>query len=287
MSEYWKSGTNYWCKHCKTYVRDTKLERANHDSTLKHQNAVKRALTALHRGHEREAADSERAKREIARLNGVAYTPEAGRPDDKPTAGGRGGPEKATPAQRQRQMEQLAELGVSIPDTFRGGLALAGDWTVTSTRVIPDPEADDDSKDKAAATAVGVRKRELEKTEEELEEEEAVKGLFKKQRQWGRDSKTMPVDGDAELDALLSGTLAPSLKKEDSPDDVPAKEAATREPQVPGEKQSLAIKREDSDGAAQDGSVAPRDAEKEKGDAAPEAPAVSFKKRKPKAIRQK
>ena len=25
----------YWCKHCKTYVRDTKLEKANHEATPK------------------------------------------------------------------------------------------------------------------------------------------------------------------------------------------------------------------------------------------------------------
>ena len=53
-------------------------------------------------------------------------------------------------------------MGVNIPDNFRGGLAMAGEWTVTSTRVVQDPEesAGPDKK------ATGVRKREAEETEE-------------------------------------------------------------------------------------------------------------------------
>jgi len=279
MSEYWKSGSNYWCKHCKTYVRDSKLERANHDSTLKHQNAVKRALTTLHRGHEREAADSERAKREVARLNGVAYTPDPGPKNDKPKAGG--GPERATSAQRQRQMEQLADMGVSIPDSFRGDMSLAGEWAVTSTRVIPDVTEDEDNKDGMTARSTGIRKRELEKTEEEIEEEEAVKGLFKKQRRWGRDSKTMPTDGDTELDVLLSGAVVPAVKKEESVDSIPEKKHAPGSFENDEDKPSSSIKREGSDGTAHDLSTSPG---KQAG-ASPEVPPVVFKKRRPKAVR--
>ena len=51
MSEYWKSTPKYWCKHCGIYVRDTKLERTNHEATGKHQGALKRFLRDLHRGH--------------------------------------------------------------------------------------------------------------------------------------------------------------------------------------------------------------------------------------------
>ncbi len=87
MSEYWKSTVStslfhvkfvlilrqpkYWCKHCKTYVRDTKLERTNHDATPKHQGNLKRFLKDLHRGHEKDEKDKERAKAEVARLNGL------------------------------------------------------------------------------------------------------------------------------------------------------------------------------------------------------------------------
>jgi hypothetical protein len=214
MSEYWKSTASYWCKHCNIYVRDTKLARSNHEATAKHQGAVKRALNTLHKDHERGERESERAKREIERLNGVV----SGRKDGEqslegtPTERTQAVKKQAGQADRQRQLEQLAELGVSIPETFRGGLAMAGEWTITSTRVIDDP-VDGSSGTKTKST--GVRKRETEPTEEEREEENAIKGLFKKQKRWGRDSKALPTEEDADLDALLGGSLAKPVKKEE------------------------------------------------------------------------
>ncbi|KAK1985547.1 hypothetical protein LZ30DRAFT_686040 [Colletotrichum cereale] len=321
MSEYWKSTPKYWCKHCSIYVRDTKLERQNHEATGKHQGALKRFLRDLHRGHEQEEREKERAKREVERLKGIAPGSSAssfsGPPSyARPSGSGSGSGAPSTEAQqRKQQMEQLAGMGVSIPTAFRGDMAMAGEWTVTATRVV---DGEEPRERPVEAKAVGVRKRE--QTEEEREEEEAVRGLFKRPRKWGS-TKTMPED-DADLDALLgsSSTLLRPVKKEEEVGEPAAADVKhTEEAGVKTEGQeeeegqgdaaasgtgpdAPAIKKEPTeDGAgkgldvpALDDAVKKEDEDEVKataaaavGSAEAAAPAVVFKKRKPKNIRQK
>ncbi|KAK4156587.1 ankyrin repeat-containing domain protein [Chaetomidium leptoderma] len=165
MSEYWKSTPRYWCKHCSTFVRETGLERANHESTAKHQGAIKRSLRDLHRNADQKERDKERAKREVERLNGVVSGSRSGsgsgshapRPGTQPS----GAPpqKQSAEAERQTQLEQLAELGVNIPTELRGTMAMVGEWTVTSTRVIEKPDEMADSKDleSSEGRATGVK----------------------------------------------------------------------------------------------------------------------------------
>lgn len=283
MAEYWKSTPKYWCKHCSCYVRDTKLERQNHEATGKHQGALKRFLRDLHRGHEREERDKERAKQEIARLNGVipgssssagpSTTPASRIPrNDKPSA--------PTEASLKKQREQLAEMGVAVPSDFRPEMAMAGEWTVTNTRIIETMKEEEDEKVEARAT--GVRKREV--TEEEREEEEAVRGLFKRPKKWGRDSKAMPQGEDKELDALLSNSAFERPKVE-AEDDVKKEEATAEE--------DGNLKTEDADAEQGAGTAVKTETPaleppiKSEEDTAPGVSTVVFKKRKPKNIRQK
>ncbi|KUI69307.1 hypothetical protein VM1G_05644 [Cytospora mali] len=319
MAEYWKSTPKYWCKHCSVYVRDTKLERQNHDATAKHQGAVKRALRDLHRGHEKEEREKDRAKREIERLNGVvAGTSGSGttaasssssttHTSSEPGTGANatpsrfGGPRTAPAAlpesERKRQAEQLASLGVSLPEEFRKDLAMAGDWQVTSTTIVQEKPQDS----KTGAIARGVHKRE--RTEEELEEEEAVKGLFKKPRRWGRDSRAVGGEGAGpDLDALLSGGLTeeehdtkkeddsgPCVKTEEEHPPIkeePPDEAGLSPAQVPT-MATATLPNEDASAK-----LAPPGEETEDGNGAldtagVDTPAFVFKKRKPKKIRQK
>ncbi|KAL7914204.1 hypothetical protein GGI35DRAFT_237545 [Trichoderma velutinum] len=280
MSEYWKSTPRYWCKHCSCYVRDTKLEKANHEATAKHQGALKRSLRDLHRNHEREEREKERARQEIARLNGVVGGPSSSGPSG--ASGKASGPSES---QLKSQREQLAALGVAIPTDFQPEMAIPGEWTVTKTTVIEEKD-EADGETKTEAKAIGVRKRE--ETEEQKEEEEAMRGLFKKPRRWGRDSKTMPDDEDEDLDALLSTTMplkteAPenkgAVKKEEDAEDGESSEARIpkeedvsikTDPDIP----ESSIKREPM--------VKAEEAEESSG-----ITPVVFKKRKPKGIRNK
>ncbi len=289
MSEYWKSTPRYWCKYCAVYVRDTKIERANHESTGKHQGAVKRSLRDLHRSHDRDERDKERAKREIDRLNGVVPS------GSSHTSGGAGSssshqpasgssrpapPPVTSEASLKRQREQLAELGVAVPSSFRPEMAMPGEWTVTNTRVIETRPSGDEAKIEARAS--GVRKRE--ENEEEKEQEEAMRGLFKKPKRWGRlDSRAMPEDQEAELDALLSGSL---VKKQSADDGVAKGEGVEEEGKADDGadvKLEPAVKEEEPDTAA--GGITETAAKSE--DADPTVGAVVFKKRKPKGLRTK
>ncbi|RDW71914.1 hypothetical protein BP5796_07948 [Coleophoma crateriformis] len=195
MSEYWKSTPKYWCKHCSTYVRDTPLERKNHDATPKHQGNLKRFLRDLHKNHEKDEREKQRAKAEVARLNGVVAGAGSG---SSTTASSShsfspASRQPATSAQIIQQREQLSELGVAIPDEFRREMAMVGDWQVTSERVI---ESEDREK-KPDAIGFGIRKRPA----EDEEEEEAIE--VKKAR-WGSAYRTHPVgDDEDDLDALL------------------------------------------------------------------------------------
>ncbi|KMU87580.1 hypothetical protein CIHG_05973 [Coccidioides immitis H538.4] len=174
MSEYWKSTPKYWCKHCKTYVRDTPFERTQHEATGKHQGSLKRFLRDVHRSQDKDQKDSQKAKNEIERLKGlVAPTTKAS--GQQPTwKRGTGHLDSGTSAslsvnkeQRKRQMEQLAEMGVAIPEEFRPEMALAGEWKTVSETLVTDSTGRD-----TAAMVKGVRKRKLDGQEEGEEGEE-------------------------------------------------------------------------------------------------------------------
>ncbi|KAL8687964.1 MAG: hypothetical protein Q9218_006006 [Villophora microphyllina] len=223
MSEYWKSTPKYWCKHCQTFVRDTKLEKTNHEATAKHQGNIKRFLRDLHRGHEREERQKDRAKSEVERLNGVVSgTPtaaKAGAPWTKQTAIPSGSnTREATPAERKAQLAKLAEMGVAVPEDFRREMAMAGDWQTLAQRPVGDQvkkeEGLDDFKDfKPDPTLnIGVRKRK----HDGEEEEEAVEPVVRR-KGWGSTVRQYPgsaADGKDDLDALLTGNAAPKQEEQ-------------------------------------------------------------------------
>ncbi|KAL9578472.1 MAG: hypothetical protein Q9212_005694 [Teloschistes hypoglaucus] len=212
----------YWCKHCKIFVRDTKLEKTNHEATPKHQGNIKRFLRDLHRGHEREERDKQRAKSEVERLNGVVsgtstagklgvpWTKQTAIPSAPSTA-------KATPAERKAQMARLAEMGVAVPEDFRREMAMAGDWQTLAERPVWEPvkteEGLEDFEDfKPDLTLnIGVRKRKHEGEGEEGEEEDAA-GSAARRKGWGSVGRRYPgsaVDNKDDLDALLSHVAIP------------------------------------------------------------------------------
>ena len=192
-------------------MRDTKLEKQNHDATPKHQGNIKRFLRNLHRGNERDEREKQRAKDEVARLNGEPGSSKGSGlrefPNRRSTPAiiSSSGLRQLTPAEHKQQMAKLAELGVAVPDEYRKEVAMAGDWQVMSEtllheRVKKEEEADDN---KPNGLNVGVRKRKLEGQEDE---EEAVMPTTR--RAWGSTLRTFPgtMDEDADLDVLLSTT---------------------------------------------------------------------------------
>lgn len=204
----------YWCKHCKTFVRDTKLEKTNHEATPKHQGNLKRFLRDLHKGHERDERDKQRAKDEVDRLNGVVSasgSKREGAPWERRSAippPSMGGNQQATPADRKRQLAQLAEMGVAIPEDFRREMAMAGDWQTTSERLVYENDfvkKEEVEDAKPGGLNVGVRKRKFEGQEEEEEAGETVV-----RRGWGSTIRAYPGQGGDEEDL---GMLLKSTKR--------------------------------------------------------------------------
>lgn len=206
----------YWCKHCSAYVKDTKFERAQHEATGKHQGNLRRFLKGIQDGQERGEREKQRAKAEVDRLNKVvsgfstspgAHNVATNRKPSSPSVA----PE-ASITERKKQLAQLAEMGIAVPDEFRGEMAMPGDWKVVSETPVEETISED-------PLNVGVRKRKY----EGQEEEEAGEVVLS--RGWGSTSKRYPRadEGDApNLDALLSGVksvkkeeTAPELKKEE------------------------------------------------------------------------
>ncbi|KAK6006639.1 hypothetical protein QM012_005647 [Aureobasidium pullulans] len=215
MSEYWKSTPKYWCKFCSTYVRDTALEKKSHEATPKHQNNIQRSLRDIHKKTEREDREKQRAKDEVARLNGlvsgkqqsntsVASASQPSAPKLKSTAPT--GP--ASIAERKRQMEQLAAMGVAIPEEYRRDMSIQGEWATVSERPVYSRPVKSTSNDEDEDTkAFGVRKRKLDDEEEQ--------DLKLAPKAWGSRLKSYPgasSNTEEDLDALLSG--AATTKKE-------------------------------------------------------------------------
>jgi len=294
MSEYWKSTPKYWCKHCKTYVRDTKLEKTNHEATPKHQGNLKRFLRDLHRGHEKDEKDKERSKMEVERLKGlVSGGGPSSAASSSTSAFGRGPTPSApkpqvTEASRKKQLAQLAEMGISIPGELRSGMAMPGEWQVTSERII-DPE---NTEKKPEALALGVRKRVVDEEEAELNEA--------KKRRWGSTYRTHPTeDRDDDLDALLSNATRkgkePATKvevkeenkqeiSEPQPEDCSDAKGDTKPFDI---AEPAEVKRELSDGDTKAiDSLPPIEDVKQEADEQ-SGTGVVFKKRKAKNIRQK
>lgn len=269
MSEYWKSTPKYWCKFCKLYVRDTTLEKKQHEATPKHQNNIQRSLRDLHKTSEREDREKQRAKDEVARLNGLvsgksqpsltsasSSQPSVPKPRSVASASSTG---PASVAERKRQMEQLASMGIAIPEEYRRDLSLAGEWSTVSERPVyskPVKSAQDDEDDDDESKAFGVRKRKLDD-----EEEQVVP------KAWGSRLKSYPgakANSEQDLDALLSEAAAKkNIKTEEG--DMPKEE-----PDADSLKPMAAVPNSEGEDA-----VAP------KIEAAQDAPVV-FKKRKAK-----
>ncbi|MCJ1336107.1 hypothetical protein MMC09_001383 [Bachmanniomyces sp. S44760] len=223
MSEYWKSTPKYWCKHCKTYVRDTKLEKQNHEATPKHQGNLKRFLRDLHHGHEREEREKQRAKDEVDRLNGVKSGPSAasgplghseGAPWRRKAAAAAVTPASSqrqlTPAEKKAHMAQLADMGISVPEDYRREVAMAGDWQTMSETPIYETlkkEEGDEGNVKSSGLNVGVRKR---KPEDEEDEAGLDDGRPARRKGWGTTARNYPgrAGDDDDLDALLDATKA-------------------------------------------------------------------------------
>ena len=182
--------------------------------------------------------------------------------------------------ERKKQMAQLVEMGVAIPQEYRAEMALAGEWQTLSETRLETPDAE------GAAKSIGVRKRKLEGDEDE------EGGQIPEQyvnKSWGSRMRIYPGaqdDEEEDLDALLASTK--ELKKPKTA--IPASETEEQ-------KQESTVKEDESTAlhATEEDKQIPVKTEETVDTAAPpadEKPTSEvasgpvFKKRKPKAMRK-
>lgn len=194
-------------------------------------------------------------------------------------------------------MHQLAEMGVAIPDEFRGEMALAGEWKTVSEKVIKEDKDEDESGLNATsgASAVGVRKRKHEGDGDGDGDDEDEDGKGRDpprfvSRGWGSAMKQYPGSQgeDEDLDALLESTKGIKKAKPSEPDadetkgdsNAPVKSEQADETTA---ADTEGIKKEDETSGV-DTISTPAVKEEPKGEEA--APGVVFKKRRPKAIKK-
>ncbi|KAM3419074.1 hypothetical protein BST61_g5028 [Cercospora zeina] len=300
MSEYWKSTPSYWCKFCTQYVRDTTIERKNHEASAKHQNNIQRSLRELHKGKEREEREKQRAKDEVNRLNGLvggqkSAAAQPGSASHQVARTSKSGPAPppppATAQQRKTHAEQLAALGVELPEELKKEITGVGSYQVVDAREVDTSSTGAVTVNRSLAEILAEARKGQESVHEEhnpshddKDSDDGQTGLKRKlddddndddprdeeaapksRKAWGSTVKTYPgktEDVDvADLDALLGG-VRKKTKTEDG----------------------AVVKQEDGPGSATLDSVpdveADTSARSKEEDGASAAPAVVFKKRK-------
>ena len=226
-------------------MKETPLEKTNHEASPRHQGNLKKSLRDLHRNNERAERDKQYAKAEAARLNGTG--PAVGLLD-----GGGDGKFKSTvnftktsvkaanADDRKRQVAQLAALGVAVPEDFRTENAMVGNWQVTAQKITWDSNAgtkQEEEVDVKPGLNIGVRKRKTEEGEEDAEPAKLEEG--KKRPRYGRDVRGLPGNDDDDLNALLESTTGFVKKDEAKIKDQVKKEPVEDEPIQNQEAQEL------------------------------------------------
>jgi hypothetical protein len=198
-----------------------------------------------------------------------------------------------SPAERKRQLAQLAELGVAVPEDYRREVAMAGDWQVLSQRFIQDELKNESAEDKPTMSVsnTDTRKRKLEGQDDEEQDSEPTT-----RRIWGstvRDYPSRRIEDDT-LDALLASTTtsrregqAGAVMKLDGPPAQGATDglAVKRKQETPfiKEEESFALPLSVLPTAGDNARTMPVKEE----DGEPPGVGLMFKKRKPKPFRQK
>ena len=208
MSDVWRSTPRYHCKFCNTFVRDTKLDKQQHEATGRHQGAVQRSIRTLHKDNEREKREKQKVKDEVARLNRIvsgAGVVASGAGLGPARSSGPTTVRQASEAERKKQVAQLADMGVAVPDGFRREMALAGEWETVAERPMkngPSLKQERDVKpDVHALDAAHSRKRDRDDGVDEDEEEGGEKG-------WGtkfKIYKSAEKATDSDIEALFKG----------------------------------------------------------------------------------
>jgi hypothetical protein len=95
-------------------------------------------------------------------------------------------------------------MGIQVPNTHNGELAMASEWKATARQPTEDAPVED-------SLSKGIRKRRPEEEDEDEGESKEHHAVRSNHKVWGKSTKTYPGQDNPDLDSLLSAPL--SLKK--------------------------------------------------------------------------
>jgi hypothetical protein len=175
-------------------------------------------------------------------------------------------------------MQQLADMGIIIPDEYRADMRMPGTWQTVSQRQAGDGGPKDDAKQNSRPA--GDKKRKHENDEEEEEDS----NVHVQRKGWGSRTKSYPKSGQVDdLDALLGAPIqlkSDGVAGEQIDRKTPLSEEGNEvKKEVKREEQDQSLPTSDVGDAVDDKPEAPK-MEREVDDA---VPSVIFKKRKSKA----
>ena len=132
---------------------------------------------------------------------------------DKATFATKAPQKKATVEDRKRQWEQLAAMGVALPEEERQDMGMAGDWKVMTRKVVG--EVNEQGQFEEKQLNKGVHKRKIDETEEDRI---AAEGLITKKKGWGHTYKAFPGSKgeDEDIEGLFGAKKTPEVKREDN-----------------------------------------------------------------------
>ena len=105
--------------------------------------------------------------------------------------------------EQKKQLAQLVELGVAIPQEFRGQMALAGDWEIIPQSLKPSGSLGEDGHEHKVDGETNLASK---RKGRDVEDDEDGEDGPKRRKGWGSSIKTYPgVDtGGQDLEALLA-----------------------------------------------------------------------------------
>ncbi|KAG4306104.1 hypothetical protein PORY_000092 [Pneumocystis oryctolagi] len=127
MTDVWKSVGNYWCKYCKTFVRNDAFTRKKHEASDRHQGSLKRFLRDLDKKNEKEERERKATQKELDRIASVTGLS---------TRSFSTIPPKKTANTIQKSKPVIRKTVKESPIDIRATVGIPGPWEVVSTSEV-------------------------------------------------------------------------------------------------------------------------------------------------------
>ncbi|KAG5518458.1 hypothetical protein PMAC_002853 [Pneumocystis sp. 'macacae'] len=128
MTDVWKSVGNYWCKYCRTFVRNDAFTRKKHEASDRHQGSLKRFLRDLDKKNEKEEKEKRATQRELDRIASVTGL--------STRSINTASPKKVAKTVLQKTKPIVHKTAVAPPIDIKTTVGIPGPWEIVSSPEI-------------------------------------------------------------------------------------------------------------------------------------------------------